>query len=60
MTFTTIFFLKRCSTLNINKVLEALNNRLLEPVTDVQLVGKIYMQFIVGDYMGLDKYHSIC
>ena len=34
------FFLKRCSTLNINKVLEALNNRLLEPVTEVQLVGK--------------------
>ncbi|KAL9956513.1 hypothetical protein ACROYT_G037997 [Oculina patagonica] len=30
-------FTKRCSTLNVKKVLEALNNRLLEPVTEVQL-----------------------
>ena len=43
MTFMKIFFLKRCSTLNIIKVLEALNNRLLEPVIDVQLVCIVYM-----------------
>ncbi|KAJ7372713.1 AP-4 complex accessory subunit Tepsin [Desmophyllum pertusum] len=30
-------FTKRCSTLNIDKVLDALNYRLLEPVTEVQL-----------------------
>ena len=41
MTFMNFFFLKRCSALNIIKVLEALNNRLLEPVIDVQLVGTV-------------------
>jgi len=30
-------FTKRCSALNVDKVLEALNDRLLEPVTEVQL-----------------------
>ena len=33
------FFLVRCSSLNFNEVLIALNSRLLEPVTEVQLVG---------------------
>ena len=31
----------RCSSLNLSKVLEALNQRMLEPVTEVQLVSNV-------------------
>ncbi|XP_029193085.2 AP-4 complex accessory subunit tepsin-like isoform X2 [Acropora millepora] len=40
-------FTKRCSSLNLSKVLEALNQRMLEPVTEVQLKSLYVLEHLL-------------
>ncbi|XP_074606040.1 AP-4 complex accessory subunit tepsin-like isoform X2 [Acropora palmata] len=40
-------FTKRCSSLNLSKVLEALNQRMLEPVTEVQIKSLYVLEHLL-------------